>query len=141
MPVEVNYDKGEIYIKRKNEIVKTYKFKDLVNAKQFEPVVDLQVKLQKIDKEQTKVSDEEEIELDKKWFELITSTAFIDAPTREQAMNEMTNSEMRALASEAFVFLQNWSSTEEAKLYSEQLQAITKKEPKPSEISQKSQNT
>lgn len=137
MPVEVNYNKGEIYIKRRNEIVITYIFKDLVNAKQFEPVVDLQVELQNIDQDKKKVTDEEEVEYDKRWFELVTTTAFIEAPTHKQAMEEMTNSEMRALASEAFVFLQNWSSTEEAKLYSEQLQAMTKKEPKPSETSQK----
>ena len=136
MPVEVDYDKGQIYIKRKGEIYKTYKFKEFVSAKQFEPVVDLQVQLQKIDQDKERVSDKEEIELDKQWFELVTSIAFIDSLTRDEAMDIMTNSEMRALASEAFIFLQNWSSTEEAKLFSERLQVTTKNAQQQSETSQ-----
>jgi len=137
MPVEVDYENGQIFIKRNEEIVKTYKFKEFVSAKDFQPVVDLQVRLQRIEQDKDTVTDEEEIALDKEWFELVTTIAFIEAPTREKAMNEMTNSEMRALASEAFIFLQNWSSTEEAQLFSKQLQETVKNVPKPSTPSQK----
>jgi len=77
------------------------------------------------------VTDEEEKELDKRWFELVTSTGFENEISYEESQDIMTNSEMRSLASEAFIFLQNWSSTEEAKLFNEQLAEIKKKERKP----------
>jgi len=138
MPVEVDYDKCEVLVKRNNEIIYTWKFKEFVSAKQFQPIVDLQVELQQIDSDKKKVTDEEEKALDKKWFELVTTTGLINPPTHEDAMDTLTNAEMRVMASEAFIFLQNWSSTEEARLFNTQLAEMRKKEPKPSQTSQTS---
>jgi len=138
MPVEVDYDKCEVNIKRNNKIVYSWKFKEFINAKQFQPIVDLQIELSKIDSNKKQVSDEEEKALDKRWFELVTSTGFENSPTHEEALEMMTSNEMRMMASEVFIFLQNWSSTEEARLFNKLLQETKKNEPKPSQTSQTS---
>jgi len=138
MPVEVDYGKCEVNVKRDNKIVYSWKFKEFVSAKQFQPIIDMQVELAQIESQKKIVTDDEEKNLDKQWFELVTTTGFINPPTHEEAMNMMTATEMRMMASEVFIFLQNWSSTEEAKLFNERLQETGKKEVKPSPISQTS---
>ena len=130
MPIEIDFDKAKLFIKRSGAIFAEYKFKDLVTAKEFEPIVELQVYLKKIEDEKEKVSDEREKELDVEWFELVTTTGLVSPPTYSKAQEILTNLEMRTIASEVFIFLQNWSSIEEAKLFKKQLQEIQKSKPK-----------
>ena len=136
MPVETDYKEGVLKVVRKGVIFKEWKFKEFVAAKQFKPIVDLQIELQKIEQQKKTVSDEEERQLDTKWYELVTTTGLVNPLSYAEAEEVLTNSEMRFVASEVFVFLQNWSSIEEARLFSKRLQEAQSKGETPSKDSQ-----
>ena len=129
--IEPDYNNACIYLKRSDNIIKTFNFKDFVSAKSFKPVNELRMKMSKIAAGKDTMGEEEEKNLDSTFYTLVTETAFTNPITFDDAMDLMTTVEIGTLAEETLIFLINWSSIEAVKQYATQLSETKKKELKP----------
>ena len=120
--IETNYQDGELLVKRGDEIIKTFKFKDFVSAKQFQPINDLRNKLVKLATgKDTKTTEEQAEKLNIDFYTKITALGLENPLSYDQASEILTVAELGKLSEEVLIFLVNWSSIEAVKLYANQL--------------------
>jgi len=120
--IETNYQDGELLVKRGEETVKTFKFKDFVSAKQFQPINELRNKLVKLATgKDTKTTEEQAEKLNIDFYTKITALGLENPLTYDQASEILTVAELGKLSEEVLIFLVNWSSIEAVKLYAKAL--------------------
>ena len=120
--IETNYQDGELLVKRGDKIIKTFKFKDFVSAKQFQPINELRNKLVKLATgKDTKTTEEQAEKLNIDFYTKITALGLENPLTYDQASEILTVAELGKLSEEVLIFLVNWSSIEAVKLYANQL--------------------
>ena len=120
--IETNYQDGELLVKRGDKTVQTFKFKDFVSAKQFQPINDLRNKLVKLATgKDTKTTEEQAEKLNIDFYTKITALGLENPLSYDQASEILTVAELGKLSEEVLIFLVNWSSIEAVKLYANQL--------------------
>ena len=120
--IETNYQDGELLVKRGDKIVQTFKFKDFVSAKQFQPINELRNKLVKLATgKDTKTTEEQAEKLNIDFYTKITALGLENPLTYDQASEILTVAELGKLSEEVLIFLVNWSSIEAVKLYAKAL--------------------
>ena len=120
--IETNYQDGELLVKRGDKIVQTFKFKDFVSAKQFQPINELRNKLVKLGTgKDTKTTEEQAEKLNIDFYTKITALGLENPLTYDQASEILTVAELGKLSEEVLIFLVNWSSIEAVKLYAKAL--------------------
>ena len=120
--IETNYQDGELLVKRGDKIVQTFKFKDFVSAKQFQPINELRNKLVKLATgKDTKTTEEQAEKLNIDFYTKITALGLENPLSYDQASEILTVAELGKLSEEVLIFLVNWSSIEAVKLYANQL--------------------
>ena len=77
--IETNYQDGELLVKRGDETVKTFKFKDFVSAKQFQPINELRNKLVKLATGKDTKTTEEQAEISEEVLIFLVNWSSIDA--------------------------------------------------------------
>jgi len=135
--IKSDLTKGTISVFRGGVEKHTWKYKEFITAKQFRPVMELQQKIQKLEKEEISVTQEEEKKLDIDWFNTVCSVGLEEPLNFDSASDILSTVELRSLSMEVFSFLLNWSSTEEAKQFATSIEEIKKKEETPSQNSPK----
>jgi hypothetical protein len=120
--IETNYQDGELLVKRGDKIVQTFKFKDFVSAKQFQPINELRNKLIKLATgKDTKTTEEDAEKLNIDFYTKITALGLENPLSYDQASEILTVAELGKLSEEILIFLVNWSSIEAVKLYAKAL--------------------
>ena len=120
--IETNYQDGELLVKRGDKIVQTFKFKDFVSAKQFQPINELRNKLVKLATgKDTKTTEEQAEKLNIDFYTKITALGLENPLSYDQASEILTVAELGKLSEEVLIFLVNWSSIEAVKLYAKAL--------------------
>lgn len=120
--IETNYQDGELLVKRGDKIVQTFKFKDFVSAKQFQPINELRNKLVKLATgKDTKTTEEDAEKLNVDFYTKITALGLENPLSYDQASEILTVAELSKLSEEVLIFLVNWSSIEAVKLYAKAL--------------------
>lgn len=120
--IETNYQDGELLVKRGDKTVQTFKFKDFVSAKQFQPINDLRNKLVKLATgKDTKTTEEQAEKLNIDFYTKITALGLENPLSYDQASEILTVAELGKLSEEVLIFLVNWSSIEAVKLYAKAL--------------------
>ena len=120
--IETNYQDGELLVKRGDKIVQTFKFKDFVSAKQFQPINELRNKLIKLATgKDTKTTEEDAEKLNVDFYTKITALGLENPLSYDQASEILTVAELSKLSEEVLIFLVNWSSIEAVKLYAKAL--------------------
>ena len=123
--IETNYQDGELLVKRGDKIVQTFKFKDFVSAKQFQPINELRNKLVKLATGKDTETSEEDAEKMNIEFYTKASVIGLENPMTFKAISEIiTVAELSKLSEEILIFLVNWSSIEAVKQYGQQLSEI-----------------
>jgi hypothetical protein len=121
--IETDYINGALLVKRGDEVIKTFTFKEFVSAKQFQPINELRNKLVRIASGQDMESTE--------FYNKATTLGLENPIPFEEALEILTVAELGKLSEEILIFLVNWSSIEAVKQYAQQLSETTKKETKP----------
>ena len=120
--IETHYQDGELLVKRGDKTVQTFKFKDFVSAKQFQPINELRNKLVKLATgKDTKTTEEQAEKLNIDFYTKITTLGLENPLSYDQASEILTVAELGKLSEEVLIFLVNWSSIEAVKLYANQL--------------------
>jgi len=119
---EVLFDEGCIKVRDKK-----FYFADLVTAKQFRTLEELNVKFDKIEKDGLdNMSKEDELKLEREWQENVLKLGIKDE-TLESLSDKLSKGEIRDLVAQTYVFLERFGSIEEAKQYASLLKEIKKK--------------
>jgi len=130
--IETDYINGALLVKRGDNVVKTFTFKDFVSAKQFQPINELRNKLVRIANGQDVESTEEDVDkLNEDFYKQVTQLGLENPVPWEEALDILTVAELGKLSEEILIFLVNWSSIEAVKQFATQLSETTKKETKP----------
>lgn len=130
--IETDYINGALLVKRGDEVIKTFTFKEFVSAKQFQPINELRNKLIRIASGQDMESTEEDVDkLNEEFYNKATTLGLENPIPFEEALEILTVAELGKLSEEILIFLVNWSSIEAVKQYAQQLSETTKKETKP----------
>ena len=120
--IETDYINGSLIVKRGDKVIKTFKFKDFVSAKQFQPINELRNKLVKLATgKDTKTTEEQAEKLNIDFYTKITALGLENPLTYDQASEILTVAELGKLSEEVLIFLVNWSSIEAVKLYAKAL--------------------
>jgi len=135
--IEQDYVNGQLLLKRNDKVIKTYKFKEFVSAKQFKPVNILRNELVKVS-QGTKDATQKQVDLiERKFYDSCTSVALSNPTPFDEALEIMTHAELGQLSEEILIFLLNWSTIEAVKAFGKQLAETKTKEEKPTTDSQK----
>jgi hypothetical protein len=120
--IETDYINGSLLVKRGDEIVKTFEFKDFVSAKQFQPINELRNKLVRLATgKDNKTTEEQAEKLNIDFYTKITTLGLVNPLSYEDASEILTVAELGKLSEEVLIFLVNWSSIEAVKLYAKAL--------------------
>ena len=130
--IETDYINGQLLVKRGDEIIKTFIFKEFVSAKQFKPINELRNKLVKLASGQdTKTTEAEADKMNTEFYTKATTIGLENPMTLDAISEIITVAELSKLSEEILIFLVNWSSIEAVKQYAQQLSEIPKKGTKP----------
>ena len=130
--IETDYINGQLLVKRGDEIVKTFIFKDFVSAKQFKPINELRNKLVKLASGQdTKTTEEEADKMNTEFYTKATTIGLENPMSLDDISEIITVAELSKLSEEILIFLVNWSSIEAVKQYGQQLSETPKRGTKP----------
>ena len=130
--IETDYINGQLLVKRGEEIIKTFIFKDFVSAKQFQPINELRNKLVRIaGGTDTTTTEEEADKLNTDFYTKATTIGLANPMSFDDICEILTVAELAKLSEEILIFLVNWSSIEAVKQYAQQLPETIQKEIKP----------
>ena len=130
--IETDYINGQLLVKRGEEIIKTFIFKDFVSAKQFQPINELRNKLVRIaGGTDTTTTEEEADKLNIDFYTKATTIGLANPMSFDDICEILTVAELAKLSEEILIFLVNWSSIEAVKQYAQQLPETIQKEIKP----------
>lgn len=130
--IETDYINGQLLVKRGDDIIKTFIFKDFVSAAQFKPINELRNKLVKMANGQdTNTTEEEADKLNIDFYDKATTIGLENPMSFDDICEILTVAELAKLSEEILIFLVNWSSIEAVKQYAQQLSGTIKKETKP----------
>ena len=122
--IETNYQDGELLVKRGDEIIKTFKFKNFVSAKQFQPVNELRSKLISIANGKLVKTEEEVDKMNIEFYTKVTTIGLENPISFTEISDIVTISELAKVSEEVLIFLVNWSSTDAVKQYAKSLPEI-----------------
>ena len=122
--IETNYQDGELLVKRGEEIIKTFKFKDFVSAKQFQPVNELRSKLISIANGKTVKTEAEVDKMNIEFYTKVTTIGLENPMSFIEISDIVTISELAKVSEEVLIFLVNWSSIDAVKQYAKSLPEI-----------------
>jgi hypothetical protein len=126
--IETDYINGQLLVKRGDDVIKTFTFKDFISAKQFQPINNLRNKLIRIATGVDTETNEEDVDqLNIDFYNKATSLGLENPMSFDEASEILTVAELAKLSEEILIFLVNWSSIEAVKLYAQQLSETTKK--------------
>ena len=122
--IETNYQDGELLVKRGDEIIKTFKFKNFVSAKQFQPVNELRSKLISIANGKTVKTEAEVDKMNIEFYTKVTTIGLENPISFTEISDIVTISELAKVSEEVLIFLVNWSSIDAVKQYAKSLPEI-----------------
>jgi hypothetical protein len=129
--IETDYINGALIVKRGDNVIKTFTFKDFVSAKQFQPINELRNKLIKVANGKDNKTEDEIDKMNLDFYNKATTIGLENPIPFNEAMDLLTVVELGKLSEEILIFLVNWSSIEAVKQFAQQLSETTKKETKP----------
>lgn len=131
MTVEIDYNNANLFIKRGDEIVHTFEFKDFVPAIEVKEINTLKNKIFQVYKKEASDEVQKELEdLEEKYFNTLLSTAIVNPMKHSEALAKFSIPEINEISENVFVFLATWSSKAGVKQYGQLLakQQTEKKE-------------
>ena len=119
--IETDYINGSLIVKRGDKVIKTFKFKDFVSAKQFKPVNDLRSKLIKVANGSDVKTEAEVDKMNIEFYTKVTTIGLENPMTFTDVSDIVTIAELAKISEEVLIFLVNWSSIDAVKQYAQQL--------------------
>ena len=118
MTVETDYNNAHLLVKRGDEVIHTFEYKEFVPAIEIQKVQDVKNEIFIIYKKEASENTQSELRTaESKYFNILLSTATTNPITHEDALKKFSLPEINKISEEVFTFLVVWSSKAEVKQY------------------------